>query len=173
MFYKIFLIFSPDPYPMPQIHLTTFIAAPVDRVFDLSRNIDLHKESMKQFRERAVGGTTFGLIENGETVTWTAKHFFKTRVLRVGITEMKKPLHFTDEQKQGDFKMMKHEHHFKSCDNGTIMIDILDFETPYGMLGKFLNSFYITSYLKKLLEQRNRTIKEFAESNKWRRLLEK
>jgi len=158
---------------MPQIHLTTFIAAPVERVFDLSRNIDLHKESMKQFKERAVAGTTFGLIEKGETVTWVAKHFFKTRVLRVEITEMQKPQRFVDEQKQGSFKMMKHEHHFKPIENGTIMIDILEFETPWGMLGKFLNSFYITSYLKKLLEQRNRTIKEFAESNKWKRLLEK
>src|SRR6266496_2548143 len=128
---------------------------------------------MKQFKERAVAGTTFGLIEKGETVTWTAKHFFKTRVLRVEITEMQKPQRFVDEQKQGSFKMMKHEHHFKPVENGTIMIDILEFETPWGMLGKFLNSFYITSYLKKLLEQRNRTIKEFAESNKWKRLLEK
>src|SRR5437868_13285466 len=158
---------------MPNIHLTTFIAAPIERVFDLSRNIDLHKESMKQFKERAVAGTTFGLIEKGKTVTWLAKHFFKTRVLRVGITEMRKPVCFIDEQRKGDFKMMKHEHHFKSCENGTIMIDIFEFETPYGMLGRMLNSFYITSYLKKLLEQRIKTIKEFAESNKWKRLLEK
>ena len=158
---------------MPVIHLTTFIAAPVERVFDLSRNIDLHKESMKQFKERAVAGTTFGLIEKDETVTWMAKHFFKTRVLRVGITEMKKPIRFTDEQKQGGFKMMKHEHHFKPCENGTIMIDVFEFETPYGMLGRILNTFYLNSYIKRLLDQRNKTIKEFAESNKWKRLLEK
>jgi ligand-binding SRPBCC domain-containing protein len=158
---------------MPQIHMTTFVAAPIERVFDLSRNIDLHKESMKQFKERAVAGTTFGLIEKDETVTWMSKHFFKTRVLRVGITEMKKPIWFIDEQRQGSFKMMKHQHHFKPCENGTIMIDIFEFETPYGMLGKILNSFYITTYLKRLLEQRNKTIKEFAESNKWKRLLEK
>ena len=158
---------------MPQIHLTTFIAAPIERVFDLSRNIDLHRESMKQFKERAVAGTTFGLIEKGETVTWMAKHFFKTRVLRVAITEMQKPLRFVDEQKKGDFKMMKHEHHFKACENGTIMIDILEFEIPYGMLGRIINSFYLTSYLKKILEQRNKTISVFAESNKWKSLLEK
>ena len=39
---------------MPNIHLTTFIAAPVERVFDLSRNIDLHKESMTKHKEEAV-----------------------------------------------------------------------------------------------------------------------
>lgn len=48
---------------MPTIHLTTFIAAPANRVFDLSRNIDLHKESMKGHAEEAVSGVRFGLIE--------------------------------------------------------------------------------------------------------------
>src|SRR4030095_5253653 len=109
---------------MPLIHLTTFIEAPVERVFDLCRNIQLHKESMKQHKEEAVGGTRFGLIEKDETVTWKANHFFKTRVLRIKITEMQKPVRFVDEQSQGSFKEMKHEHFFKSCENGTIMIDM-------------------------------------------------
>ena len=77
---------------MPLIHLTTFIEAPVERVFDLSRSIQLHKESMKKHKEEAVAGTRFGLIEKDETVTWKAKHLFKTRILRMKITEMQKPL---------------------------------------------------------------------------------
>ena len=158
---------------MPLIHLTTFVQAPIERVFDLSRNIDLHKESMRQHREEAVAGTRFGLIEKDETVTWKAKHFFKTRVMRVRITEMQQPVRFVDEQQDGSFKLMKHEHHFKPCENGTIMIDLFHFECPYGAIGKLLNSFYLTRYVKSLLQQRNNTIKEYAEGNKWRRLLEK
>lgn len=158
---------------MPTIHLTTFIAAPADRVFDLSRSIDLHKQSMSGHREEAVAGTRFGLIEKDETVTWKAKHLFKTRLLRTKITQMKKAEMFVDEQIEGDFKMMKHEHHFKPCDNGTIMIDLLSFEAPYGSLGKIFNSVYLTRYMKKLIEQRNSTIREFAESDKWKNLLNK
>lgn len=156
---------------MPTIHLTTFIAAPVDVVFDLSRNVDLHKKSMSQYKEEAVAGTRFGLIEKEDTITWRAKHFFKTRLLRVKITSMKKPDHFIDEQVQGDFKIMKHEHYFKSCDNGTLLIDLFYFESPYGTLGKWFNSLILTRYMKRLLEQRNGVIKEYAESNKWKRLL--
>jgi ligand-binding SRPBCC domain-containing protein len=158
---------------MPTIHLTTFIAAPAEIVFDLSRHIDLHKESMSKFKEEAVAGTRFGLIEKEDTVTWKSKHFFKTRILRVKITEMKKNEMFTDEQAQGDFKMMRHEHYFKPCDNGTILIDLFHFESPYGTVGKWFNSLYLTRYMKKLLEQRNKTIKEFAESDKWKKLLAK
>lgn len=156
---------------MPTIHLTTFIAAPVQRVFDLCRHIGLHKESMSVYKEEAVAGTRFGLIEKEETVTWQARHLFKNRLLRVKITEMKKHELFIDEQMEGDFKIMKHEHHFKSCENGAILIDLFYFESPYGMLGQWFNSLYLTNYVKKLLEQRNKAIKETAESDKWKKLL--
>ena len=156
---------------MPTIHLTTFIQAPTERVFDLSRNVDLHKQSMVRHQEEAVAGIRFGLVEKEDTITWKAKHLFKTRMLRARITDMKKPQMFIDEQAEGDFKMMKHEHHFKPCENGTIMIDLLSFESPYGSIGKIFNKLYLTRYMKKLLEHRNKTIKEFAESEKWKKIL--
>lgn len=158
---------------MPSLHLTTFIAAPVARVFDLARSIEMHKQSMTKHKEEAVAGIRFGLIEKNETVTWKAKHFFKTRFLRSEITKMIKPEMFIDEQVEGDFKSMKHEHHFKPCENGTIMIDLVEFEAPYGSFGRVFSKLYLTGYLKNLIEQRNKAIKEFAESEKWRKFLNK
>lgn len=142
-------------------------------VFDLSRHIGLHKESMARFNEEAVAGTRFGLIEKDETVTWKARHFFRNRLLRVRITEMKKPDMFVDEQAQGDFRMMKHEHYFKSCDNGTIVIDLFHFESPYGLIGRWFNNFFLTRYIRRLIEQRNDTIKSYAENGGWKKLLRK
>jgi len=158
---------------MSTIHLTTFIAAPVARVFDLARSIDVHRESMTKHKEEAVAGIRFGLIEKNEAVTWKAKHLFKTRLLRSEIIDMKKPDMFIDQQVKGDFKMMKHEHHFKPCENGTIMIDLVEFEAPYGSFGKLFSKLYLTRYLKNLIEQRNKSIKEFAEGEKWRKFLNK
>ena len=157
---------------MPTIHLTTFIAAPVERVFDLSRSIDLHKESMARHKEEAVAGVRFGLIEKGESVTWKAKHLFKTRMLRTKISEMVKPGFFVDEQAEGDFRAMRHEHHFKPCENGTIMIDIIKFEAPYGSLGRLCNRIFLRRYVQRLIEARNKCIKEYAESDKWRKVLQ-
>ncbi len=157
---------------MPTIHLTTFIAAPIERVFDLSRSIDLHKKSMSHYREEAVAGTVMGLINLDETVTWKAKHLMKNRVMQVQITAMARPFSFTDEMKKGDFKSMKHEHHFKSIENGTLMIDVFNFEAPYGGLGRIFSSMYLSGYMEKLLEQRNDLIKEYAESNKWKHVLD-
>jgi len=157
----------------PVIHLTTFIGAPADRVFDLSRSIDLHKKSMAHTGEQAVAGTTAGLIELHETVTWKAKHLFKTRILRTRITEMTKSVSFTDELANGDLKQMKHEHHFKQIENGTLMIDLFSYETPYGRVGQLLNSIFLNRYLRKLLEHRNNFIKEYAESEKWKFILQR
>src|SRR5215207_9481754 len=108
---------------MPFIHLTTFIAAPQERVFDLSRSVRLHKQSMTKYQESIIDGVMTGLMNEGETVTWKAKHLFKERILKVKITSMQRPDYFTDEQVEGDFVQMKHEHYFKPIENGTIMID--------------------------------------------------
>ena len=158
---------------MPTIHLTTFVAAPAERVFDLARSIDLHRKSMAHTSEEAIAGTTSGLIRLDETVTWKAKHLGKTRILKSRITAMNAPLSFTDEMVQGDFKSIRHEHHFKRIDNGTLLIDLFHFESPYGGLGRLINHLFLTNYLKKLLEIRNQSIKEYAESEKWRFILDK
>jgi len=158
---------------MPTIHLTTFIAAPVERVFDLSRSIDVHKKSLAHTNEQAVAGTTSGLIQQDETVTWKAKHLGKVRVMKVKISSMTAPQSFTDELVNGDFKEMKHEHHFKPIKNGTLMIDLFSFESPYGSLGKMVNYIFLKRYLRKLLERRNLAIKEYAETDKWKFLLNK
>ena len=98
---------------MAKIHLTTFISAPVQRVFDLSRSISLHKISTAGTNEKAIAGVTEGLISENETVTWQAKHLFKTRLFTSRIMEMEMPDQFTDEMTNGDFKSFRHEHFFK------------------------------------------------------------
>jgi ligand-binding SRPBCC domain-containing protein len=158
---------------MPTIHLTTFVAAPADRVFDLARSIDLLRKTMTHTEQTAIAGTTTGLIGPDETVTWKAKHLLKTRILKSKITAMERPVSFTDEMVDGDFRSMKHEIHIKGIDNGSLLIDLFHFETPYGAIGKLVNQLYLTRYMKKLLETRNQQIKEYAESEKWKFLLNK
>jgi len=155
---------------MPFIHLTTFIAAPQERVFDLSRSVALHKSSMKDHDEKIVDGTMSGLMNLNDTVTWTAKHLFKQRRLKIRITKLNRPEYFIDEQEAGDFKLMKHEHYFKPIENGTIMIDQFHFETR-GFMGSLVNKLYLEKYMTQLLKLRNKMIKEMAEGNGWKQYL--
>ena len=140
-------------------------------MFDLSRSVALHKSSMKQHDEKIIDGTMSGLMNLNDTVTWTAKHLFKQRRLKIKVTNFHRPEYFTDEQEAGDFKMMKHEHYFKPIENGTIMIDQFHFETSRGFIGKLVTKFYLEKYMTRLLKERNKMIKEVAESNLWKQYL--
>lgn len=148
---------------MTLIHLTTFIAAPRERVFDLSRSVDLHRRSMNRYGEEAVAGVRNGMMELNDTVTWRAKHLMKQRLLKVKMTQLLKPEFFVDEMVEGDFRMMKHEHYFKPVDNGTLMIDQFRYEVPYGLFGRIVDRFYLRAYMTRLLTERNAVIKRECE----------
>lgn len=156
---------------MPTIHLTTFIGAPHQVVFDLCRHMGLQKEAMAKHGHEAVGGTASGLIDIDDTVTWRGKHFFKSRSLQLRTAEMKRHEMFADEQVAGKFRQLRHERYFKPCDNGTILIDLFHFESPYGVAGRWFNDLYLTRYIRRILEQRNDAIRQAAESGKWKQLL--
>ena len=143
----------------------------MQRVFDLSRSIDLHKLSTPGTNEEAIAGTTSGLINVNGQVTWQARHLFKTRQFTANIPAMQEPAYFCDEMVKGDFKNFRHEHHFKEVANGTIQIDLVEFESPYGKFGKLFNKLYLEKYIRNLLVKRNAVIKQYAESEMWKEII--
>jgi len=153
-----------------QLQLTTTIHAPKEVVFDLSRSIDLHKISTAHTHEEAIAGTTTGLIGLNETVTWKARHLFKSRTMMVKITQLQPFDFFEDVMQEGDFKSFRHEHHFRETGSETIMTDMLEFESPFGILGKWVDNLFMKQYLERLLVKRNETIKQFAEGGQWKNL---
>lgn len=153
---------------MPHIHLELQINAPIERCFDLARSIDLHKLSTGNTQEEAIAGTTSGLIGLNETVTWRAKHFGVRQKLTSKITEFERPHFFVDEMLEGAFKSIHHKHIFKQEGEATIMTDEFFYESPLGILGVFADKLFLEKYLRKLLTERNKMIKEFAETERWR-----
>lgn len=102
---------------MSKIYLKTNIKSDICTVFDMARDIDLHQKSTFKTGEKAIAGRTTGLIEEGETVTWRAKHlgFYQTHTSR--IINMEKPYQFTDIMVKGTFKSLKHQHIFSQEGN--------------------------------------------------------
>ena len=156
---------------MPVIEISTFIKAPIEIVFDLSRSIDLHKVSTKHTNEQAIDGVTSGLINVNQSVTWQANHLYKKRKFTSVISSMTTPVHFCDEMIEGDFVSFKHDHYFIEKDEGIILNDIIKFKTPYKIIGIIFNSLFLTRYLKSLIIKRNECIKLYAESGKWKNIL--
>lgn len=156
---------------MPDLHLETTINAPIEIVFDLARSIDLHILSLEHTNEKAVAGRLSGLVEAGETVTWRAKHLGVTQELTSLITDVEPHHYFADELIKGAFKHFKHEHFFETLENGqTFMRDLFYYESPLGILGKLADRLFLASYMTRLLEQRNLTLKQIAEDGRWKEL---
>lgn len=150
---------------MPIIKLKTTIDATMEIVFNAARNIDMHKNSMNHTNEKAIAGTTRGLIKLGETVTWQAKHFGITQKLSVIITQMDEPFSFTDEMVSGAFKRFKHKHLFTQENGKTIMEDIFDYASPLGILGKLADFLFLKKYMTNLLKTRNLFLKDELEKS--------
>ena len=148
---------------MELITLQIFINADIQTCFDLARNIDFHQKSLQHSKEKAISGKTFGLIELGESVTWEAKHFGFTQKLTSKITEFDAPNYFVDEMVSGAFKSFRHEHIFQQKGNQTLMIDKFYFQSPFGIVGKLVNRFFLKKYMTNLFKTRNQLLRKEAE----------
>ncbi|MER1996636.1 MAG: SRPBCC family protein [Arthrobacter sp.] len=135
---------------------TTRTRLPRLELFDRARSIDAHKDSMARSREQAVAGVTTGLISLGEDVTWRAWHFGVPLRMTSRITAMKVPDFFIDEQVKGPFRRFRHVHEFAEDTDGTVMIDRVVFEAPFGPLGRLVEKLVLGRYLRNLVESRNR-----------------
>src|SRR4051794_28248245 len=153
------------------IELITQVNAPVEICFNLSRSAELHMISTSKTNERVVEGRSTGLFEKGETVTWRAKHFGVFQTLQMEISEMEFPFSFEDRMVKGIFKSICHNHYFTFDRGYTLMKDRFQYEVPFAVLGKIFDQTILKPYLTNLLNERNRVIKEYAESGKWMDLL--
>lgn len=156
---------------MPVIRLDTHIKADIQIVFDLARSIDFQSKAVTSSNEKAVAGRTSGLIKFNETVTYRGKHLGVTQQLTSRVTEFDPPHFFVDEMEKGAFKSLRHEHYFSATEEGTLMKDVFKFEAPLGPLGWLANKLFLKAYMTAFLKGRNRTLKEYAESGKWREVL--
>jgi ligand-binding SRPBCC domain-containing protein len=152
----------------------TVIRAPIDRCFDLARSVEVHLEGNIHWGESAVAmrGVTSGLIGMGERVTWRAKHFGVWHNLTSEITAMDRPNYFRDTMIQGAFRLMDHDHFFRSVSDGeTEMRDVFCFAAPLPVLGRVAETVVLRRYMQALLRERNAAIREVAECGKWQRYL--
>jgi ligand-binding SRPBCC domain-containing protein len=150
---------------MTTIHLITQIKAPKQVVFDLSRNITIHEDSVHQTNEKAIAGRTSGLIEFNETVTWRGKHFGFYLTHKSRMTAMDLYDYFVDEMEEGSFASFKHQHFFAEENGVTVMTDLIQYETPFGIFGMLFDRIILKNHMTNLIAKRNALLKELAEKS--------
>jgi ligand-binding SRPBCC domain-containing protein len=155
---------------------TTVIAAPIALCFDLARSVEVHLAGNTHYGELAfaIEGSTSGLLNLGDTVTWRARHFFIRQRLTSRITAFDPPAYFQDTMLRGAFRSMQHDHYFRTLPDGrTEMRDIFRFAAPIPLLGRIAEALVLRRYMQTLLRERNAVIQQIAESptNAWQQYL--
>lgn len=156
---------------MPKIELNATVTAPPERLFDLSRSVDVHVVSTSKTNERAIGGVTSGLMELHDEVTWSARHLGWRWRLTSRITAFDRPHHFRDSMVRGVFRGFDHDHWFETNGQFTRVREVFDFASPLGPLGHMANWLLVTRHMRRFLAARLRVVCELAESDDWRRFL--
>jgi ligand-binding SRPBCC domain-containing protein len=152
----------------------TVIGAPIERYFDLARNVEVHLAGNLRCEGSAgtTAGTVSGLVALGERVTWRAKHVGIWHQLTSEITSMDRPAHFQDAMSHGIFRFMGHDHFFRGPSrDSTEMRDVFHFAAPFPVLGRLAEIAVLQRYMRTLLRERISAVKQIAESCEWRRYL--
>jgi ligand-binding SRPBCC domain-containing protein len=120
-------------------------------------------ESSGPTGERAVAGVTSGMVKLGDEITWEATHFHVRQRLTSKIVAYERPRIFEDQMQRGPFKHWHHKHIFETRGAGTLMIDEVNYSSPFGIIGRIVDMLYLENYMRKFLLRRNAHIKLAAE----------
>lgn len=72
---------------------------------------------------------------------------------------------------KGVFKSFRHEHFFSKKDGKVFVKDVFFYKSPLGILGKIADFLFLKKYMINFLLDRNKVIKEYAETEKWKKIL--
>ncbi len=149
---------------MPVINLVTEIHAPIERCFDLCRDLETHTRTVADTRERLVGDKKEGLAELGDVLVFEAVHFGVRQRLTSQITEVVRPALFVDVALSGAFQSLTHRHEFAAVPGGTLMRDCLEWTSPLGVLGRIADGLFLKRHMLRFLVTRNRNLKAIIEA---------
>jgi ligand-binding SRPBCC domain-containing protein len=148
---------------MERIEQTVQISAPIEKVFHF------HDDTRNLLRitppDVKVSIETVGSPGLGYEVTLKVRQFMLF-VMRwhVKITVYEPPVLMVDEQLSGPFRTWKQTRRLRQVDGGTELTDIVEYEAPFGLLGRLANALVIRRQIQKMFSYRQATTKKLLES---------
>jgi ligand-binding SRPBCC domain-containing protein len=70
------------------------------------------------------------------------------------------PRQFVDLQSKGPYRRWQHTHSFEECDAGTWVIDDIEYELPWGLIGRLAQHWFVRRSLARIFDHRQQRIIE-------------
>ncbi len=129
---------------MYQLKTTVVISASLEKVWDFFSS----PADLKQITPQSMGFDILkggnGKMYPGQIISYRVRPLMGIPVKWVTeITHVNNMTFFVDEQRIGPYKLWHHEHHFKPVDAGIEMTDIVSYQLPFGLLGRFAHFLFV------------------------------
>lgn len=146
---------------MYQLKTTVVISASLEKVWDFFSS----PANLKQITPQSMGFDILkgenGKMYPGQIISYRVRPLMGIPVKWVTeITHVNNMTFFVDEQRIGPYKLWHHEHHFKPVDAGIEMTDIVSYQLPFGLLGRFAHFLFVKKKLHSIFAYRTKVIRE-------------
>ncbi len=129
--------------------------------FQDPRNLDKITPPFLYFRPREKRAAGCLAMREGLEINYKMRlHFFPVSwASRISVWQP--PYRFVDEQIRGPFAFWRHTHNFTPVGRGSTLVeDRVDYEIPFGLIGKLANFLFVKRYLERIFSYRNKRIHE-------------
>jgi ligand-binding SRPBCC domain-containing protein len=148
---------------MTIIEKSVTIAAPIEAVFDFhldQKNLELISPDWMKTKLIRESGSDLGKIVEVKVVQY---NIFPSRWI-VRTEEYDRPVRLTDLMLSGPMKSFRHERTFSQpCASLTELKDHIEYEVPFGLIGKIADSVSIRKMLEQMFDYRHTKTKETLE----------
>ena len=137
---------------------TTILPAPLPRVFEFfSEPENLARITPPSTRFRIVAGPRRRLRE-GDRIEYALRVFGLPFRWASRIEAWRENESFTDVQERGPYKSWRHTHTFREAAGGVEMHDVVEYELPFGWLGRAAAGWLVRRELEKIFEYRGHAV---------------
>ncbi|MBK9294057.1 MAG: SRPBCC family protein [Oligoflexia bacterium] len=142
---------------MAHFEYSSIIPAPKEKVFDFYsdfKNIpSLMPEDYKITPE-----SPLLKIKKGSEIEARCSKFGISVLWKIIIEEVDPPSMFRERQVFGPFSLWVHTRRFEDHSQGTLLIDSIEYDLAFGILGKLAQDLYVSKELKRVFEFRHKEI---------------
>ena len=141
-----------------QLEFKQFINQPIEDVFNffsMPENLEIITPPRLRFK---ILTPTPIIMKKGTVIDYYIKILMIPVRWRTLITVYNPPYKFVDEQIKGPYSLWHHTHTFIEENNGTTIYDKIYYIVPLGIIGKLLNTIWISKDLNSIFSYRKEVI---------------
>ncbi len=143
---------------MPSLHREQWLARPVKEVFEFfsdAYNLEALTPPLLQFQVLTPAPI---VLQAGALIDYKLRIHGLPLRWRTRIDLWNPPYEFVDLQLRGPYKLWRHRHTFLEQRGGTTMIDHVDYELPFGPLGRLVHAVKVRRDVETIFDYRAKVI---------------